>query len=358
MLMIWVFLINIEYQKMIEFGSDFHRCEDDFIKNTSCFKDLVNLRYYASGRHALEAIIKQEKWERIWFPAYFCYEVIDYISSLGIEVKFYDDNPLKIDDDYTVKYLPYKEGDVLLRVNYYGLRNKRSNKELNIPVIEDHTHSIVSDWAIKSDADWCVASLRKSLPIACGGLLWSPQKRNVPNQINTSEECEKMAGVRYEAMKKKAFYLNNGGDKNEFREKYILSEKMIEELSLTKMDTKSLNIIETMNIIQWFDNRRHNWEILCTKLSDKFNIIKPLHNEEFYPFSTIILCDSHKEREILRQYLIENSIYPAILWNLPENSEFSNALDFSKKMLSIHCDARYTNEDIEKMCQTINEFYD
>ena len=120
---------------MIEFGSDFHGCEDDFIKNTSCFKDLVNLRYYASGRHALEAIIKQEKWERIWIPAYFCYEVIDYISSLGLEVKFYDDNPFKIDDDYTVKYLPYKEGDVLLRVNYYGLRHKRSNKELNIPVI-------------------------------------------------------------------------------------------------------------------------------------------------------------------------------------------------------------------------------
>jgi hypothetical protein len=342
---------------MIEFGSDFHSCENAFVSDSNYFERIERLNHYASGRQAIEDIINQEKWKRIWIPVYFCYEVIDYISSLGIEVKFYDDNPLKIDDDdYTIKCLPYKEGDVLLRVNYYGLRNKRSNKKLTIPVIEDHTHSIVSDWAIKSDADWCVASLRKSLPIACGGLLWSPQKRNIPDQINTSEECEKMAGIRYEAMRKKAFYLNNGGDKNEFREKFILSEEMIEGLSLTNMDTKSLNITETMNIMQWFDNRRYNWEILCTKLSDKFNIIKPSHNEEFYPFSTIILCDSHKEREILRQYLISNSIYPAILWNVPQDTNYPDALDFSKRMLSIHCDARYSTEDIKEMCKIINAF--
>lgn len=343
---------------MIEFGSDFHSCENAFVSDSNYFERIERLNHYASGRQAIEDIINQEKWKRIWIPVYFCYEVIDYISSLGIEVKLYDDNPLKIDDDYTIKYLPYKEGDVLLRVNYFGLRNKRSNKELTIPVIEDHTHSIVSDWAINSDADWCVASLRKSLPIACGGILWSPQKRNIPKQIHTSEECENMASIRYEAMQVKALYLDKGGDKNKFREKFILSEAMIEELSLTNMDTKSLNIIENMDIMQWFDNRRYNWEILCSKLSDKFNIIKPSHSEVFYPFSAIILCDSHKEREVLRQYLIKNSIYPAILWNIPDSCEYPIALDFSKKMLSIHCDARYNADKITSMSQIINAYYD
>lgn len=344
---------------MIEFGSDFHRCEDDFIKNTSCFKDLVNLRYYASGRHALEAIIKQEKWERIWIPAYFCYEVIDYISSLGLEVKFYDDNPLKIDDDYTVKYLPYKEGDVLLRVNYYGLRNKRSNKEINIPVIEDHTHAIDSEWAIKSDADWCMASLRKSLPIAGGGILWSPQNKSMPKQLDATKDCEKMAGIRYEAMRKKAFYLNNGGDKNEFREKFISSEEMIGKLSISGMDSKSFRLIQSINMDEWTDIRRKNWNTAYDILADKFNILKPpATNDAFCPLSLIIFCDTYNDRDLLRQYLISNSIYPAILWDVPQDTNYPDVLDFSKRMLSIHCDARYSTEDIQEMCQIINKFYD
>lgn len=342
---------------MIEFGSYFHNCEIKSHQDSYFFERIGTLTYYESGRHALEAIIKQEKWERIWFPAYFCYEVIDYISSLGIEVKFYNDNPLKIDDDYTVKYLPYKEGDVLLRTNYYGLRNKRSNEEINIPVIEDHTHAIDSEWALNSDADWCVASLRKSYPIVGGGILWSPQNKSIPKQLNATKECEEMANIRYEAMQMKTSYLKNGGDKNAFREKFILSEDMIGKLSISGMDSKSFRLIQSMNIDEWTDIRRKNWNTAYDILDDKFNILKPsATNDAFCPLSLIIFCDTYNDRDLLRQHLISNSIYPAILWDVPQDTNYPDALDFSKRMLSIHCDARYSTEDIKEMCKIINAF--
>lgn len=342
---------------MIEFGSYFHNCEINFHKDSNFFKKIGTLNYYESGRHALEAILKQEKWERIWIPAYFCYEVINHLSSLGIEIRFYDDNPLKIDDNDCIKKIPYQNNDVLLRTNYFGLRNKRSNEEINIPVIEDHTHAIDSEWALNSDADWCVASLRKSYPIAGGGILWSPQNKSMPKQLDATKDCEEMANIRYEAMKMKSLYLKNGGEKNVFREKFISSEDMIGNLSISGMDHKSFRLIQSMNIDEWTDIRRKNWNIAYDILADKFNILKPsATNDAFCPLSLIIFCDTCNDRDLLRQYLISNSIYPAILWDVPQDTNYPDALDFSKRMLSIHCDARYSTEDIKEMCKIINAF--
>ena len=344
---------------MIEFGSDFHRCEQKFISNTNEYLErLRNIRYFASGRQALEAIIKQEKWYRIWIPAYFCYEVIQYISSLGITVQLYDDNPLLIDEDKLLSSLNYEKGDVLLRINFFGLRKKRSNKNIPVPIIEDHTHDIISEWAINSDADWCIASVRKSLPVAAGGILWSPKNKSLPKQIASTPECEKMAEIRYEAMTLKSHYLYKEGDKNIFREKYLASEDMIENLSLSGMDTKTYELLQKIDIKHWTNVRIRNCEVAYNLLSNKFKILKRQTTETINQFSLILLCESNEERDSLRQFLIKNSIYPAILWSLPNNSDFTSALNFSQNMLSIHCDGRYEVEEIKHMCNIINSYYD
>ena len=71
---------------MIEFGSDYHLCGENYMKlNASC-DFLQDKRLYACGRHAFGALIQHNDWKRIWIPAYFCYEVIEYIETLHIEV--------------------------------------------------------------------------------------------------------------------------------------------------------------------------------------------------------------------------------------------------------------------------------
>lgn len=343
---------------MKEFGSDFHRCENNFI-GKSYLATFGEVRLYSSGRHALEAIIKKEKWNRIWIPAYFCYEVIEYISSLGIKVKLYNDNPLMFYNDAFTS-LDYSEGDVLLRMNFFGIREISSNKNIPIPVIEDHTHDIISNWALNSDADWCVASVRKSLPIAAGGILWSPKQKELPKQMESSIDCEMMASIRYSAMDLKKNYLFEFGNKEVFREKYIQSEQMIEKMSISGMDNKSINILYSLDIEKWTKIRKSNWNIAIQILSNKFNILKPQaeKNDELNPFSLVLLFDTVEERNNIRQYLINNSIYPAILWNIPNNSQFSEAIDFSQKMLSLHCDARYSENDIKQMCGIITKYND
>ena len=137
---------------MKEYGSDFHRCDHDFRGAPNFFDVMGCTRMYAFGRQAIDAIIKHGGWKRIWMPAYFCYEVIGHLME-QFEVVLYDDSPLNTKDDEVVRELPYKEGDVLLRTDYFGLRKWRTNKGIRVPVIEDHTHGLTTDWALRSDAD-------------------------------------------------------------------------------------------------------------------------------------------------------------------------------------------------------------
>ena len=346
---------------MKEYGSDFHRCDHDF-RGASNFIDVMGCtRMYACGRHAIDAIVKHGGWKRIWMPAYFCYEVMGHLME-QFEVVLYDDSPLNTNDEEVVRQLPYKEGDVLLRTDYFGLRKWRTNEGIGVPVIEDHTHGLITDWALRSDADYCIASLRKSLPVAAGGILWSPKGLSLPSGIKASEDCEKMAEIRYQAMAMKAEYMKNplayATDKEAFREKYIDSEERIDGLALSGIDHESEEITRALNVKMWTDLKADNW-YLCRELLDKrFKVMEPESGKIVQPFSLVLLMVSAEERERLRRYMIQHHIYPAILWRMPEDSEFGEAKDFSERMLSVHCDIRYSRKDITEMCNLINGFYD
>lgn len=357
---------------MKEFGSDFQLMPDyrNIVAKSSkgTLYDVYGcMREYACGRHSIEAICKFKGWKRIWIPAYFCYEVIGYLThEAGIEIKLYDDTPLSDRDDKVVRGLPYEEGDVLLRMNFFALRGFRTNEGINVSVIEDHTHDIISEWTKRSDADYCIASIRKTMPTAAGGILWSPKGLQLPDQIGETDDCKAMAKMRYEGMEMKREYLmGKPVDKNVFREKMLTSEEIIDKLGLSGMDKETMNIAREMNYGMWDELKAENWRLAYEMLSLKFNVLRPLYFDEislnstqsdWRPFSITILCDTAEERSALRMHLIKNMIYPAILWAVPEDSEYPEAVDFSKRMLSVHCDPRYSRNDIKKMCERILAF--
>ena len=61
-------------------------------------------------------------------------------------------------------------------------------------------------------------------------------------------------------------------------------------------------------------------------------------------------------REKLRIGLIQNAVYPAVLWNVPETC--SKEVRFmSDCLLSVHCDGRYSESDMEELAGVINKVY-
>lgn len=339
---------------MKEFGSDFHYIES-FNSGRAHLTDVIRgATLLADGRQCIVALIRQSGWNRIWMPDYFCYEVIDTIKKqTDIEVVFYEDSPLH---ESKVEALPYEDNDVLLRMNYFGMRDLRSNQGIPISVLEDHSHDPFGHWALYSDADWCISSLRKSLPLPEGGMMWSPKGHKLTIEFPISEENEQIAATRWEGMEMKAKYIaGEDVSKEEFRKKYTETEEWFDEAEPVAIDKRSREYItKKFDLNLWLGAKRRNWSLLNELINkDKCEVVGVEH-ESCTMFSMVLLLENKEKRDALRRRLIADSVYPAILWNVPETAS-DVSRDFSERMLSVHCDGRYTEEDIKQLAEILNK---
>ncbi|MCK4783073.1 MAG: hypothetical protein KAV87_04930 [Desulfobacteraceae bacterium] len=168
--------------------------------------------FWGSGRDAFRALLLHGRaarsWRRLWIPSYFCQEVVLSLMSTGIEVAVYPDNPV----EYTngIDKIEVRPGHVILIVNFFGLRVKKQRPQYecqHVEIIEDHTHDPWSTWAWSSNADWCVVSLRKTLPVSDGGVLWSPVGQRLPPVRDVTAERRTASSYKLAAMLLKKLYL-------------------------------------------------------------------------------------------------------------------------------------------------------
>ena len=338
---------------MKEFGSDFHYISGFRVDGNTLSDSYPHANYYADGRQALIHLYHSQGWQRLWVPEYFCYDVIASLKEAELKLEFYHDWPDNHGDSGTLEDIQHKglflPTDAILRVNYYGVRSWRSTVNFSVAaIVEDHTHDLIGDWPMRSTADWCVASLRKTLPIPEGGMLWSSMGLQLPEAPMPSEENEHIAAIRWEAMKLKARYLaGEPVEKAEFRKGYVETEEFFDHAPVCALDDESQKYLKTFNIREWYDRKRENWNLLKDIGKDG---VKVIHTESTgcYPFSLVLLFDKPEDRDRVRKALIEHQIYPAILWNVPEGV-CREAYHFSRSMLSVHCDGRYSSDDIHQM---------
>ena len=300
-------------------------------------------------------LYRSQDWQRLWVPEYFCYDVIASLKEAGLELRFYVDYPGNNDNlnDNENLNLNFRQGDALLRVNYFGMRSYRSPEKLRVPVVEDHTHDLIGGWAMNSHADWCIASLRKTLPIPEGGMLWSPMGLKLPKTPAASEENEKIAATRWEAMRMKARYLaGENVEKAAFRAGFVETEAYFDRAEVCAMDKESQRYLKTFDVREWSNRKRQNWELLCDIKGEGVKVLRP-ESMGCYPFSLVLAFTSGYDRDRIRKALIERQIYPAILWSIPHCPANGEVFKMSNGMLSIHCDARYTKEEILQMISII-----
>ncbi len=335
----------------MEFGSDFHLCASSEKGGGLTLPEDAGL--YFSGRQALEALVLSQGYKRMWVPAYYCYESLKRLHQLPIEIKFYDCTPLTNPRE-AISGLSYRKGDLLMRMNYFGLWGFYDSGNIGVDVIEDHSHDLFGPWARKSNAEWCFASLRKTLPIADGGIIWSPKHLCQDSQPSKCECNENAAEQRYLAMKMKADYLSDYSiAKDKFLELFHRTEEYFDSSPISAISDITVKILGDFDCRSWFEAKRRNFKYLFKVLKDypDFRILVP-ENSKCSPFSLILLFDSQSKRDYVRKRLIETQVYPAILWKIPEGQS-PDTVDFGNRMLSIHCDGRYSLKDMEELASKI-----
>lgn len=342
---------------MIEFGSDFHYVTG-YKTSINYFKLIEenNFLLFANGRHAINSVLShgilKYNWKRIWIPEYFCYTVIESIQLTGIQVHLYFDYP-SADDISEINKIPFKDGDVLLRMNYFGLRALRCNKNIPVPVIEDHSHDLFSLWATRSNADYCIASLRKTIPIPEGGIAWSPKNKEIDSYpsdvINDLISYKKLAAM----LLKKEYLDNKQTSKELFRKIFLDSEKQIDSLTkISGISSICSDLLYNFDARRFYSRKKENWIYLFEALKNHLHILTPELISNGTPFSLILKFDKMLLRDNFKKKLLKQNVYPAILWPIPEKktpfiSEIGNTT------ISIHCDGRYSLKQIEQLAQIL-----
>jgi hypothetical protein len=322
--------------------------------------------YWGSGRDAFRALLahgqRSRGWRRLWIPAYFCQEVAEALRSPGIALKAYPDGPQFAEP--SLGGLAFHPGDVILRVNFFGLRVLPPAAALRsdrVEIIDDHTHDPLSRSALWSDADWCVASLRKTLPVPDGAILWSPAGCAPPAVPGLTDERRLASLEKLAAMLLKARYLDGEPvDKPVFRRLALSGEAHIAEGEPSGAPDWTRTLLSTFPVEEWRAARRSNVESLAEALEGLpwLDVLRPYHRDAC-PFSAVLLFDSAGRRSSVREQLVASNVYPAVLWPLHPaavdgiGGEF---IDFSERMLSVHCDMRYGRTDMQRVAALIRTF--
>jgi hypothetical protein len=351
-----------------EQGSEFHMMEN--IRKDERFESPWNRDglFFGTGRDAMKAILflgmASMGWKRLWVPAYFCQKVVGAILETGINVQCYQSwyPGEKGENDSPCTVI---KGDVVLVVNHFGLKSEiKLGFDISdaAAIIEDHTHDPWSSRAFNSKADYCIASLRKTLPVPDGGVLWSPRNLRLPVLPPLTEEHRRAVGNKLEAMELKDLFLKGEiADKSRYRTLSLSGEANLCGRNVSAISEWTAQKFREFPIFEWREVRKRNHQALLEALSPLLyvKVIRFSIETDIVPFSCILLFDSAERREFVRTKLIEASIYPAILWPLekPAVQGIPEAhVDASRRMLSVHCDMRYSTQNMYRVADYIRNF--
>lgn len=320
---------------------------------------------FGSGRQALVSVLKSgathRGWRRCLAPTYICQSVVEAILAAGMECVPYPDQPTSTEPR---KWEGLGPSDCVLVVNHFGWRSPEVSHRVRATragLIEDHTHDPWSHWASHSFADYCIVSLRKTLPVPDGGAAWSPQGYPLDSPSGEEPPHQHAALEKLSAMILKAMYLAGKPiEKELFRSLQIEGEKRLTAQIISAPLSVTCYLLERFPWKRWREIRASNVDYLLRQLKGikGLEVLNPAVPPDSCPFGVVLQCPNEKVRDSLQKYLVARSMYPAVLW--PEHAHMSHdsqAVALARRILFLHADFRYHRADLDRVLAAIREFF-
>ena len=330
--------------------AEFCQPEEKFI-----FSDPKIFSLWFSGRAAIFSLLKFGKdylgWKKAYFPSYYCHEVVHFAQSLSIEIGYYQFNPF-LDSGSKDIEIEDQSGNAIINVCFFGAATLDLHSYKRSVIIDDITHDI---FAYKeSRADYCFGSLRKLLPLPCGGICYSPKGKELPH-AECNLESDQLALQKIAAMVLKKDYLEGRiPEKGIWRDQMIDAERKFDnEFTKSGMPQVVQTIFSGLDIKAILEAKKNNLkEAFCLFKKNKLTDLLAFTNENALGLLLLTACS--QEREQLKQYLISKNIFPAVLW--PGQLNLRDR-EMETKMLFLHVDYRYNNCDMNYIVETLSQFF-
>ncbi|MFB9356891.1 hypothetical protein [Actinoplanes nipponensis] len=313
---------------------------------------------FATGCGALSTLLRRlAPAGRLHVPSFFCMGVAEALSAY-VPIAWYRHLPDGAGPRLaTLRAAP---GDVVLTQNLFGRDDpapwdawRRAHP--GVPVVEDHSHDPFSDWARHSTAPYAMASLRKTLPLPDGGLLWSPRGLDLPRPAG---ERGAGADLKLAAMLlKQAWLAGRPVPKEMFRalqqrgEQALLGgagpASTVTATLLPLLDVAGLRAASTRNahaLVAALGAGSPRWRLLTGGPAGAA------------PFRVQLLCASAAARDALLGHLGEHGIFAPVHWRQDRDGFTSGdgeAADWAARILTVPVDHRCGPEDVRRVAAVL-----
>jgi len=288
-----------------------------------------------NGRACMRWILEKEKPSRVYIPFYTCYALYEPMEKMGIEYVFYS-----VDEALDPISIPEPmEGELLVYINYYGLKNKVAEKlseKTGKRLIIDDTHRFFH-YGYKGS--YSFTSARKYFGVPDGAYLYgvADEVHDISRNVDISllHGLKRLLGQQEEAYRDYVEYEASLGC--QLKRISLFSERL-----LSGLDYKSIK-----------ETRIENFKYLHDRLG-QYNTIPVDPGEMDVPFCYPFLPDQYIDK--VKFY--KNNIYIPTYWpDIPERDiiGFNVEKDITRRLLPLPVDHRYDISEMKRMSDFIEE---
>lgn len=322
--------------------------------------------FFLSGRTALEYIVRDIKAQgvssSVLLPSYCCHTMIEPFARYGFSIRFYDVFFSEKQKCLCAELPQYREDEVLFYLSYFGFHeinglNLADLRKKTRTVIDDRTHSWLRTESMEARADYSFTSFRKwgafsGISEACKyGGSFSYKAGETGN--------ERYVFMRDTAFGMKADYMANGGEKEPFLRMFGEAEDLLgEDYEAYRPSYRAIDAFFSTDWDTVRSRRRENAKILLEGLADVREIILPFSKLDDWDVPLFVPILVENGRDALRKYLTVHQVYCPIHWPVSKYHRLNEKTScLYENALSLVCDQRYTEKDMQRIVDTIKQFW-
>jgi hypothetical protein len=306
--------------------------------------------FFSTGRDALFSQLTALPQKRIYLPDLICRSIYVACRAAGKQVISY-----KIGANLLHSGSPVSQRDpdsCFFVMHYFGIANNDLAVQARVwgmTVISDVTHMLFNDkqlHSISKVSDYLVASLRKSGPFPDGGFISS---RFHPIVRATRPIREDFHALRTAGLFSRGFSAENDFTDDENFRLLRKAEDLIDQSPLGGHHCSYLarELLRTINVETAATTISRNIAVLASSLNGACETINTLVSPSPY---FVCLFKNREKRDLVRKQLASHRVFCPVHW---DTSQMPESSPLSELSLSVPCDTRYNEVDMQSVAEII-----